>query len=576
MSTGPNVTATFCATLADEWVRNGVTDVVVCPGSRSTPLALAVADEPGLRVHVHIDERSGGFMAVGLGLATGRPAVVVTTSGTAAAELHAAVVEAHQAMVPLIIATADRPPELQAVGAPQTIDQTHLFGRSTRWFAEPGVPDDEVSHTWRSMAARSVAAASKGVPGPVHLNLAFREPLVGQPGELPPGRDGLTPMVAVAAGRRGGFSDDIEDQIIQAISGARGIVVAGVGTFGDHEEPVGGQWQDFAERLGWPVIADPRSGVRNPGPTTVGAADSILRDPRSATRLEPDVILRIGSPPASKILNQWLDSSAAMQIAVDRNGSWIDPGHRLHRLLMADSLMVDLDAVQPADPRWLAGWMAAEFAAQQSIDEVLDGYDEPTEPQIARSLMEVLPEGASLVASSSMPVRDLEWYGRPRSGVKVLANRGANGIDGVTSSAVGVALGSTGPTALLIGDIAFLHDTNGLIGLAGRGVDLTIVVVDNRGGGIFSFLPQRAALTSERFEQLFGTPHRVDLAGLCAAHGLTTTRPRTAAEVSEAVTRSASSGGTHVVIIGTDRDSNVAVHEEIHRAVAASLGSLWA
>jgi 2-succinyl-5-enolpyruvyl-6-hydroxy-3-cyclohexene-1-carboxylate synthase len=258
MSTGADVTATFCATLVDEWVRCGVTDAVVCPGSRSTPLALAVAADARLRLHVHHDERSGGFVALGLGLATGRPAVVVTTSGTAAVELHAAVVEAHQAEVPMIVATADRPPELQGVGAPQTIDQTELYGGSVRWFVEPGVPDDAAATAWRQLAGRSVAASSGSTPGPVHLNLAFREPLVGTAGVLPPA-DGSPDIVAAPPG-----GPSLAGVLAGLAPGTRGVLVAGGGIV--RPELV----HELADRVGWPVLADPRSGAHRGAPAAAG------------------------------------------------------------------------------------------------------------------------------------------------------------------------------------------------------------------------------------------------------------------------------------------------------------------
>ena len=586
MGSSADVTATFCATLADEWRRAGIGHVVLSPGSRSTPLALALCAAEELAVHVHHDERSAGFMALGIGLASGRPAIVLTTSGTAAAELHPAVVEAHQARVPLIVVTADRPPELQDVGAPQTIDQTHLFGRSVRWFAAPGVPDDDTRATWRRLAARAVAESTGATPGPVHLNLAFREPLMGtaEPldryGRHPPAR----PIVAVD--RRPPMPPDgraLAD-LQELVSLERGLIVAGAGI------SAAGAVADLAGRLRWPLLADPRSGARRPGPTTVAAADAILRHCAPTGDLRPQVVLRVGEPPTSKVVNQWLAGTGATQVLVHAHGAWVDADHQVDRIVHADvatlaPLLADAapdataSATATADGRrgWLASWTRRETAAQVAIERVLAGHPEPTEPGVARALLAALPSGATLVTSSSMPVRDLEWYGAPRSGVRVLANRGANGIDGVTSTAVGAALAADdhdGPTVLLIGDVAFLHDTNGLLGLSRRRVDLTVVVVDNDGGGIFSFLPQREIVAHDRFELLFGTPHGVDLAALAAVHGLSVAQPTTTAEVVEAVKVNVARGGPGVVHVRTDRDANVAVHDEIHRAVAAALEAL--
>jgi 2-succinyl-5-enolpyruvyl-6-hydroxy-3-cyclohexene-1-carboxylate synthase len=554
--------ATFCATLAEEWVRAGVTDAVIAPGSRSTPLAVALTDRPELRVHVHHDERSASFLALGLGLATGRPAVLLCTSGTAAAHFHAAVIEAHQAEVPLVVCTADRPPELRDVSAPQTIDQDHLYGTAVRWFCDPGVPEEPMRATWRSLAARAVADALAPRPGPVHLNLPFRDPLVGEPGELPPGRPDGRPWHVTTTGPTHMAGAEL-DVLAPLLDSQRTVIVAGAGA-GD---PLAVHW--LAATAGWPVLADPRSGCRVPEPTTVAAFDALLRHPGFAADHTPSVVLRLGQPPASKVLNQWLAGSGARQVQVGATAAWIDPEHSAAVRVLADptELCIALEkrVTGATGTPWLARWQHAEGRAQAAIDAVLLGHHEPTEPAAARMLLAALPTGATLVASSSMPIRDLEWYGAPRDGVRVLANRGANGIDGVVSTAVGAALGTGAPTALLIGDIALLHDGNGLLGAALRDIDLTIVVVDNDGGGIFSFLPQASALPNERFEQLFGTPHGVDPAALAAVHGIPTLPWD---DLADAL---AKGPGVRLVHVRTDRAANVAVHDEINRAVVAAL-----
>lgn len=564
--------ATFCATLVDEWARAGVTDAVVCPGSRSTPMALALAADDRVAVHVHHDERAGAFVALGLGLATGRPAVVLTTSGTAAVELHPAVVEAHHARVPLIACTADRPPELHDVGAPQTIDQTHLYGRAVRWFHDPGVPAEEASPTWRATAARAVleaTGATGAAPGPVHLDLPFREPLVGEPGPLPPARPGDRPRLRRPAGDGAPCAADV-DALAAAVAGRRVLVVAGAGV-GDPLPVLA-----LAERLGWPVVADPRSGCRLPVAPVVAHADAVLRVPARHGALAPDVVLRLGAAPASKVLGRWLADQAAWQVGIDAWGAVVDPEHVVDSVVTAEpgalaaALGQVLGTADAAPDGWLAAWVGADANAAEALAEVLAAHAEPTEPGLARAVVAALPAGASLVVSSSMPVRDVEWYAAPRDGVRVLANRGANGIDGVTSTALGVALTGV-PTAVLIGDVAFLHDSNALLGVADRGVDLTVVVVDNRGGGIFSFLPQASALAAERFEQLFGTPHDVDLATLAAAHGVATVEVHDAADVGRTVAASVATGGVRVVVVRTDRAANVAVHDELHAAVARAL-----
>ena len=573
--------------LVDEWVRAGVTDAVVCPGSRSTPMALALAEHPSMRVHVHLDERSGSFMALGLARALGRPSVVVTTSGTAAAELHSAVAEADLDGVPLLLVTADRPPEARGVGSAQTIDQTGLFGSMVREFIDPGPPAASAAGSWRSVAARAVAAASGPWPGPVHLNLPFREPLLGRPVIDPPGRPhgapwhgapwpgrphGAQGVGTSAIGSIGTIGTSGPDGLAPLFAAARGLIVAGGGV--DDAEAV----MAFARRRGWPVLADPRSGCRRHDPLSIAHFDAIARSAHPALR--PEVILRLGSPPASKVLGTWLADSGAMSVSIADGPFPADPArsadHHLHGSPVA--ILRTLDELQVAgeiDPLWATQWRAADDAAAAAAESVLAG-PECTEPGTARALIRALPADAALVSSSSMPVRDVEWFGPCRDGLRYFSNRGANGIDGVVSTAVGVAAAG-GPTALLIGDIAFLHDVNGLIGAATRGLDLCIVVIDNDGGGIFSFLPQATALSTERFEQLFGTPHGVDLGALASAHGITVLEASESAGVEIAVAASLAAGGVHVVIVRTDRQRNVVIHDELHRsmteAIAKALGS---
>jgi 2-succinyl-5-enolpyruvyl-6-hydroxy-3-cyclohexene-1-carboxylate synthase len=571
--------ATFCATLVDEWVRAGITDAVVAPGSRSTPMALALAGDGRVRVHVHHDERAAGFVALGIGAATGRPAVVLTTSGTAAVELHPAVVEASQAGIPLIACTADRPPELQDVGAPQTVDQTRLFGPAVRWFCEPGVPDDSGASvsSWRSTGARVVAEASgaggRG-PGPVHLDLAFRDPLVGEPGPLPAGRPGGAPWHRTVIGA--GTAGAAEAAELAGLLGPvrRGVIVAGAGA-GDPATV-----HALADRLGWPVLADPRSGARLPLGTTVAHADALLRVRPWVEAHAPDVIVRLGESHASKVLSQWLAGAAAEVVAVVPPGRWLDPERNAGLVIAADpgavvDALLDLESAPGRAPEeWLTAWAAADQAADEAIADVLARHEEPTEPGVARTVLAAQSPGAHVVVASSMPIRDVEWYAAPREDVTVVSNRGANGIDGVVATAVGVALGSAAPTTALIGDVAFLHDLNALVGATARGIDLSVVVVDNDGGGIFSFLPQASSLPSERFELLFGTPHGLDLAALAAGMGVRARTVTAAADLGPALDDARSSGGVGVTVVRTDRAANVAVHDELHAAVATVLDAI--
>ena len=567
--TPQDVAATFCATLVDEWICGGVRHAVVAPGSRSTPLALALAARPDLEVEVFHDERSAAFAALGVGLASGVPAILLCTSGTAAAHFHAAVIEAHQSAVPMLVCTADRPPELRDVGAPQTIDQTQLYGAAVRWFHDPGVASAEASNSWRSMASHALATSTGLWPGPVHLNLPFREPLVGTAGDLPSrrlqGRSSTSSAVTPALA-------DIAD-IATLMAGRRGVIVAGRGS-GDPFVVA-----ELAAAVGWPVLADVRSGLRSGrwsgpaegGGVVVAAFDDILRSGVFTDAHRPEVVIRLGEAPASKVLGQWLAALDTVQIHVSSVPTWSDPDGVVDRHVTADVAVVCAalaEKAEAADSAWLAGWMSAERIAQEAIDVVLGtSGDGLTEPRVARSLAQSLPPGANLVVSSSMPIRDVEWYGDRVGDARVFANRGANGIDGVVATATGIALATQAPTFVLIGDVAFLHDGSSLTALAKRSIDLRIVLVDNDGGGIFSFLPQAAVLGRERFELLFGTPHGTDFSALAAAHGLPVERVGTVADL----VASLEQPGPRVTLVRSDRDTNVDVHEAVHRAVVTAL-----
>ncbi len=544
------VAATFCATVADEWVRCGVTDAVVAPGSRSTPLAVALVRDPRLRVHVQIDERSAAFLALGLGLASGRPAVVLTTSGTAAVELHPAVVEADLAGVPFLACTTDRPPELHGVGAPQTVEQTGLFGRSVRAMVEPGVPRLDAAWSWRSLAARAVLDATGPLPGPVHLNLSFTEPLLADPGALPAGR---------ADGAPWHRAPDLPLPVthLEDVRGRRGLIVAGRGSDPALVGPL-------ADAYGWPVLADPLGGCRVMAPTTIASFDLLARSAAWADAHRPDVVVRTGAPPTSKALAARL-GDVPVQIVLDPTGRFADPDRGATHLVAG---LLAGDDQEPAPAGWLAAWREADDAVQSLLDvELVDHLDDPT---IARTVLGSLPQGADLVVASSMPVRDLEWFGGTTAG-RVLANRGANGIDGVVSTAVGVALAGR-PTVALVGDLAFLHDTNGLLGAADRPVSLTVVVVDNDGGGIFSFLPQADALSAGEFERLFGTPHGLDLVAVARAHGVDAAVVDSVADLAAAV--AAPPPGIRVLVVHTDRQANVTRHQRLYDRVAEVLDAL--
>jgi 2-succinyl-5-enolpyruvyl-6-hydroxy-3-cyclohexene-1-carboxylate synthase len=561
----------FARALVDEWARAGITDACLAPGSRSAPLALALAADDRIRLHVQIDERSAAFFALGVAKASGAPAVLLCTSGTAAANFHPAVLEAHHSRTPLLVCTADRPPELRDTGAGQTIDQAGLYGGAVRWFCDPGLPDDHAGAgpTWRSIAARAAAEALGPPPGPVHLNLPFREPLVptGAPLVSAPGRADGRPWTTTTRATRAPDHGTVARLAQLVRDHDNGVVVAGWGS-GASSAVV----ERFAARAGWPVLADPISGLRR-GPCAVSTYEALLRIPDFADGHRPDVVLRLGAAPTSKLLTTWIGPDVP-QLLVDPDDAWLDPARSATERLAVDedALLAALaDALtSPARPStvWLDAWRSAERAARVTIDEILDGWETPFEGRIARDVIDVLPDGTALLVASSMPVRDVEAFARPRAGIRYLTNRGVSGIDGFVSTVLGAAAASDGPTVALLGDLCLLHDANGLLGAADRDVDATFVVLDNDGGGIFSFLPQ--AELPEHFERLFGTPHGIDLAALAAVHNIPAHHIEKASDLPAALEAALEAGGVRLVIVSTDRVDNVARHRDVWAAVAAA------
>jgi 2-succinyl-5-enolpyruvyl-6-hydroxy-3-cyclohexene-1-carboxylate synthase len=554
-ATPQDVQATFCATLADEWVRLGLRHAVVAPGSRSTPMALALAARADIDVHIFHDERSASFAALGIALATGLPAALLCTSGTAATHFHAAVVEAHQSGVPMLVLTADRPPELHGVGAPQTIEQTNVYGVAVRAFVDPGVAVEEERSTWRSVASAAWRDATVDRPGPVHLNLPFREPLVGQAGELPP----VEPMALLSPPLI------VIDELVALLMTPHGLIVAGNGVDEPHNV------QALADVTGWPVLADPLSGCQQLESAVV-RFDALLRHTGFAADHYPAVVLQLGMPPASKVLAQWLAASGASHVAVSPAGLVSDPNLvgalQVHAPIgvLCSQLALHVSH-QHRDTPWLADWLHTDRTARTVLDSMLGAEARVSEPGAARAITAGVPAGGHLVVASSMPVRNVEWFGTPRSDVTVHANRGANGIDGVIATGIGVAIGSGAPTGVLLGDVAFCHDMSSLTALHARGLDLTIVVTDNDGGAIFSFLPQASSLADDRFEQLFGTPHGTDVVEVARALGLRAY----VAETAETLAAGFDEPDTCVVRVASNRHGNVEVHAALNAAVVTEL-----
>lgn len=578
-ATAPNPSTAEARVLVDELARCGVTDVVVAPGSRSTALVLALHDEPRIRSHVQLDERSAGFVAIGLARATGRPAAVVTTSGSATANLHPAVVEADTGQVPLLVLTADRPPELRHTASNQTIDQIGLYGTAVRWACEVGVAEDVsgVVAYWRSTVARAVAETTglRDRPGPVHLNLAFREPTV------PVSDDGRTvarPFTQPLDGRAAGapwvtrtspparLPDGQLAALAERVAGTeRGLIV-----LGDSDADLTPAL-DLADRTGWPVAAEPLANVRHDG-RALRHAPLLLADRGFRDRHRPDLVLRVGRTGLARGVSALLGADVP-QILIDPYGAWLDPERAVREVVVADPTWLLADLVERLAIRtgsdWRDDWYRADAAATEAVALVLDRSDDPSEPRLARDVAAAVPDGGTLVVASSMPIRDLDAHLGSRRGLRIVGNRGASGIDGFISTTLGVALGSPGPTVALAGDLSLLHDANGfLLSPDAPAVDAVFVVVNNDGGGIFSFLPQA---DHPGFERFFGTPHGRRLEDLARFHGLAFRHVDSALAVTDVVRDAVAAGGLHVVEVRTDRVANRALHAEITDAVATSL-----
>ena len=545
-----------------ELERSGLTDACISPGSRSTPIALALARNDRIRVHVHLDERASAFFALGLAKASNRPVVVACTSGTAAANLFPAVIEASMARVPLILLTADRPPELRGVGANQTIDQLELFERYARWFTDAPLPSEgpDATRMWVVLGHETYRWACW--PGPVHVNLPYREPLVpaGDPvrlGSVATAFAGTSPGEGPIA-----REDDVEG-FVQAVAGVeRGLVY--VGSLRTPSPFI----LDVAARVGWPVIAEPTSGLRVSG--TLRAAQFLLSNEKFLGSHRADVVVQFGAAPMSRAA-LGLVGAASRLLLVDPDDLVADPHGRAERRFAVHAGQLARGAVarlpDGARGAWLQTWVEADARARDTVDATIDAWDEPYEGRIARDVAASLPDGSSLVVGSSMPVRDLDAYMLPRQELRILANRGASGIDGFVSTALGVS--ATGaPTTALCGDLTLLHDVGSLIWSASRGYDCVFVVPNNDGGVIFSFLPQREL---PELEELFTTPHGRDLGAVCVAAGAGHVRVDGAADLIPAVERAHEARGVHVVEVPIDRARNVELHADVHAAVAAAL-----
>ncbi len=594
------------AAFAAGLVEQGVTDVVISPGSRSTPLAVTFHAQPGLRTWIQLDERSAGFFALGQAKATGRPSVLVCTSGTAAANYLPAVIEAHHSGVPLIICTADRPPELRGWGAGQTIDQVGIYGDTTRWAVDlpvAGTPAWSPAQA-RIAAHRAADAATAVDAGPVHLNWPLREPLEPV---------GPVPIVAaepVDHGPRGSHASspvdlvnrvDIDGPVVaggtRATRATRGVVVvgpdAGVGLEG--QSAVVEAALMLGARNGWPVIGEPISGVRRAGPGTgagkragalrIAHADHLLRVDEIAEELAPELVVRVGGSPTTKPVRLWLERHRPEVVLIDPARKWNDASFTVTHHVTDDPIEVlrnlSLTGEGVADRSWCDRWAELDLAAAAAVGEEL-ALGPLLSGEVVRVLADCVPAGTLVMTSNSMPVRDLDSF-VPLDGPEIdfVGNRGASGIDGITSTALGLASQHDAPVVLFIGDLALLHDLGALVGAARSGLHLTIVCVDNDGGGIFSMLPiaARDDLDANDFETLFRTPHGLDLRGFDGIGGVRVAEVTSAKELREGLVRSTaptaasepSEPGVDLLLIPVDRDADLAQRRTITAAVRAAV-----
>ncbi len=589
----PNLSLAWAGAAAEELARSGVRHVVVSPGSRSAPLALAFAAHPGLCDHPILDERSAAFFALGLARATREPVALACTSGTAAANYLPAVVEAHHGAVPLVLLTADRPPDLRDCGAGQTIDQVGLYGRCVRFSFDAPSPSagDEAFRHLRVLVCRAVACARGPCAGPAHLNLPFGEPLA--PVVVPRERAALRERGALARGGREGAPFTRVDPaqgllpdegVLERLAGElsnepRGWIAAGPL---DASPGLAEALQGLAGACGWPVLADALSQLRtgpDAGGWLVDAHDALLRDAGFLERAAPRAVLRFGALPTSKAFRLCLEARPGLRQWVVDPAGWSEPTSLASELVRSDPLLLCRELAKRVRPRrgdevraFRSQWVQAGTVARSALRAALARRSELDEPAVTAALADALGDGSTLFVASSMPVRDVDAFWPPSARrIRFLANRGANGIDGTLSTALGVARGTEGPCALLVGDLAFLHDLGGLLLASRSGLDLLVVVVDNDGGGIFELLPVAEAADRAVFERHFATPQRVDLARLAAGFGLPFRTAASPRELEAALAAEASSRGVRIVCARCDRRQARAMRGGLQREVSRAL-----
>ena len=575
----------YIGAFVDELAQAGLHHVCFAPGSRSTPLAVMLAEHPDITLWTHLDERSASFFALGMARASREPVGLLCSSGTATANFYPAVIEARYGRAPLIVMTADRPPELQDVGAPQTIDQNRLYGEHAKWFANVALPESgaDMDRYVRAIAGRAVSTAMSEPAGGVHLNFPFREPLMpARPVDgVPNPARSSSRLFSARQGKREPDPAMIGDLARRLEDHRRGLIVSGP----QNDPALGAAAVELGTALGFPILADPLSLVRT-GPhhdeLIIDSYDAFLKDQSVCQMLEPDVIIRFGAIPTAKpflLYSQRYPN--AWSILVDGGDGWNDPTLQSNDVIHADPVRFceRLTAATKAhDYRphsgWAIDWITIDQRTRETLTAALDQYDEMFEGRVFQELSHLLPAGSTLYAGNSMPVRDMDtFFPGSDQAIRFLSNRGANGIDGVVSSALGASTVSDGPTVLVIGDLSFYHDMNGLLAAKLHELNATIVLINNDGGGIFSFLPQAAH--PEHFESLFGTPHGLTFEKAAELYGLRHTRVESWGAFTDAMQASLNETGVQIIETpAPDRATNVALHRRLWSAVSGEIEKL--
>jgi 2-succinyl-5-enolpyruvyl-6-hydroxy-3-cyclohexene-1-carboxylate synthase len=562
----------YTANFVDELTKNGLTNVVISPGSRSTPLALTFTEHPDIKEWVIIDERSAAFFALGIAKQTKQPVALVCTSGTAAANYFPAIVEAYHSRVPLIVLTADRPHELRDVGAPQAIEQIKLYGDYVKWFQEMALPEGSPTMLQyvRNKAARAFYMAHEGNPGPVHLNFPFREPLNPDFSlEHLWGGSSKKSGASIYNGRKHLDQEQLQSLFVQLQHKQKGVIVCGPQVESAFAEAV----VELASAWNLPILADPLSQIRSGKHTKkhiIEGYDAFLRSETIRKRLKPDFIIRFGAMPVSKpYLFYVKENKQAVQFIVENHTGFREPTGNVTEFIFADPVLLCEDLVALTgkankEKVWLEKWLQMNEIAKKHLDSGLV-EEQITEGEAVRGLIEVLPEQSSLYVGNSMAIRDVDtFFMTTEKEMTVLANRGANGIDGMISSGMGAA--ATGkPVTLLLGDLSFYHDLNGLLAAKHYGLNITILLINNNGGGIFSFLSQAA--DKKHFDSLFGTPLDIDFKHVITMYDGQYTVANNVTELKRMLKDSANHQGLSVIEVKTDRDDNVDWHKKKWQAI---------